>query len=128
MPFPIRLYRRFPVQCSVTCNAGLFQGQGMVWNLSCAGWRLSGDLPMRPGEPLSLMVTLLNELRIKIPEAGVRWSRGQEFAVESVAIEPHTQACLAHSVKQLVPQPLEPSPSCYLLGFDDSSGVDMAPR
>ena len=54
----------------------------MVWNLFCAGWRLSGDWPMRPGEPLSLMVTLLNELRIKIPEAVVRWSRGQEFAVE----------------------------------------------
>ena len=84
----------------------------MVWNLSCAGWRLSGDWPMRPGEPLSLMVTLLNELRIKIPEAVVRWSRGQEFAVENVAIDPHTQARLAHSVKQLGPQPLEPSPSC----------------
>ena len=38
MPFTLRPYRRFPVQCSVTYNAG---------NLSCNGWRLSGDLPMR---------------------------------------------------------------------------------
>ena len=29
-------------------------------------WRLSGDLPMRPGETLSLMVTLPNEQCIKI--------------------------------------------------------------
>ncbi len=57
MRFTIRPFRRFPVQCSVTYNAGPFQGQGTVWNLSCAGWRLSGDMPMRPGETLSLTVT-----------------------------------------------------------------------
>ena len=34
MPFLIRPLRRFPVQCAVTYNAGLFQGQGTAWNLS----------------------------------------------------------------------------------------------
>ena len=34
MPFSIRPSRRFPVQCAVTYNAGPFQGQGTVWNLS----------------------------------------------------------------------------------------------
>ena len=86
MPFSIRPHRRFPVQCAVTYNAGPFQGQGTVSSLSCTGWRLSGDLPMRPGDPLSLTVTLSNEQRIKIPEAVVRWSRGQEFAVKTVVI------------------------------------------
>ena len=52
MPFTIRPLRRFPVQYTVTYNAGLFQGQGSVWNLSSSGWRLSGDLPMRLGETL----------------------------------------------------------------------------
>ena len=52
---------------------------------------------MRPGGPLSLTVTLRNEQRSEIPEAVVRWSRGQEFAVENVEIEPHTYARLAHS-------------------------------
>ena len=102
MPFSIRSFRRFPVCCSVTYNAGPFQGQGTVWNLSCAGWRLSGDLPMRSGEILSLAITLPNEQRIEVPEAVVRWSRGQEFAVENMAIEPHTQARLKHYVKRLV--------------------------
>ena len=106
MPFSIRPFRRFPVQCSVTYNAGPFQGQGTVWNLSCTGWRLSGDLPMRTGEPLSLTVTLPNEQRIEIPEAVVRWVRGEEFAVETVAIKSHTQARLAHYVKRLVLEPL----------------------
>ncbi len=45
MPF---MYRCFPMQRSVTYNAGPFQGQGNVWNLCCTGWRLSGDLHMRP--------------------------------------------------------------------------------
>jgi hypothetical protein len=75
MPFLIRPSRRFPVQCSVTYNAGLFQGQATVWNLSCSGWPLSGDVPM-PGETLSLTVTLPNEQHILIPETVVRWSRG----------------------------------------------------
>jgi len=41
---------------------------------------------MRPGETLSLTVKLPNQQHILIPEAIVRWSRGQEFAVESLAL------------------------------------------
>jgi hypothetical protein len=96
MPFSIRPFRRFPVQCSVTYNAGPFRGQGTVWNLSCTGWRIAGYLPMRPGETLSLIVTLPKEQRIEIPEAVVRWSRGQKFAVENVLLQPHTHARLWH--------------------------------
>lgn len=33
MPFSVRPYHRFPLQCAVTYNAGSFQGQGTVWNL-----------------------------------------------------------------------------------------------
>ena len=95
------------MQCFVTYNAGPFQGQGTVWNLSCTGWRLSGNLPMRPEETLSLTVTLPNEQRIEVPEAVVRWSRGQEFAVEDVVIESHTHARLQHFVTRLVLEPEE---------------------
>jgi len=105
MPFSIRPYRRFPVQCSVTYNTGSFQGQGIIWNLSCTGWRLSGDLPMRTGETLSLTVTLPNEQHILIPEAIVRWSRGQEFAVENLVIDQYTQGRLQHYVNRLVREP-----------------------
>ena len=105
MPFSIRSFQRFPVYCSVTYNVGPFQGQGTVWNLSRIGWRLSGDLPMRPGEILSLSVTLPNEQRIEIPEAVVRWSRGQESAVENVLIEQHNHVRLQHYVSRLVREP-----------------------
>ena len=62
---------------------------------------------MQPGETLSLTVTLPNEQRILIPQAVVRWSRGQEFAVENLAIEAHTHARLLHYVERLVQEPTE---------------------
>jgi hypothetical protein len=57
---------------------------------------------MRPGETISLTVTLPNEQRIAVTEAVVRWSRGQEFAVENLLIQSHTRARLQHYVKRLV--------------------------
>ena len=107
MPIMIHPYRRVPVQCSVTYNAGPFQRQGTVWNLSCTELRLFGDLPMRPDEARSLTVTLRNEQRIKIPEAVVRWSTGLECAVENTMIARHRQVHLEHYVKRLVREPTE---------------------
>jgi hypothetical protein len=62
---------------------------------------------MCPGKILSLTVTLPNEQLIEIPEAVVRWSRGQEFAVENLAIQPHTHSRLQHYVKRLVQESAE---------------------
>jgi hypothetical protein len=62
---------------------------------------------MQPGETLSLTATLPNEQRIQVPRAVVRWSGGQEFAVETLAIKPHPRARLQHYVKRLVQEPAE---------------------
>ncbi len=97
MPFSIRPFRRFPVHCAVTYNAGPFQCQGTVWNLSCTGRRFSGDLPLRPGATLSLTVTLPNEQQIVVPEAAVWWSRGQEFGIETGETPKHRQARLINT-------------------------------
>ena len=102
MPFTLRPYRCFPVHCSVSHNTGPFQGQGTIWNLSCTGWRLSGDLPMRQGEGFSLTTTLPNKQRILIPLTVVQWSTRQELAVEDVVVVPHTHARLRHYMKRLV--------------------------
>lgn len=58
MPFVVRPYRRFPVVSPVTYEHWWRAGQGMVWNLSSTGWRLSGDLPLALGDICSLIVTL----------------------------------------------------------------------
>ena len=61
MHFSIRPFRSFPVQCPVSYHAGPCQGQGTIWNLSCTGWRLSGDVPLRIGQTCRLTVHLPNQ-------------------------------------------------------------------
>ena len=102
MPFSIRPYRRFPICCPVTYQAGLSEGQGFVWNLSVNGWRLSGDVPLRVGQTCSFTVNLPNEQNIYIAAAIVRWVRGEEYGVESLLVERQTHARLEHYVKRLV--------------------------
>lgn len=102
MPFTLSLYQRFPVQCSVTYNAGLLQGQGTVWNLSLTGWKLSGDVPLQVGQTCSLTVNLPNEDSIVVAAAIVRWVRGQEFGLETLAIEKQTHSRVKHVIKRLV--------------------------
>lgn len=102
MAFVVRPYRRFSIQCPVLYSCGPFNGIGTVSNFSMSGWRVSGDLPMRAGEMLSLSVTLPNKQRINISGATVSWSKSNDFAVETKAIEPHTAERLRQYVKRLV--------------------------
>jgi PilZ domain len=106
MSFTIRPYRRIPVHCFVKYNIGSFTGTGTVWNVSLSGCRFSGNVPMRPGEILSVEITLPNEQRIKISEAIVRWSRGKEFGIETIEVCKHTRNRLAHYVRRLTQAPL----------------------
>lgn len=105
------------VHCSVTYNTGPFQEQGTIWNLSYTGWRLSGDLPMRPGETLSLMVTLPNEQHINVPEAVVQWAHPHENDIETKNLDPYTKARLAHDVRRLTHEPVERGVSATSLRY-----------
>ena len=83
MPFTFLPFRRFSVQCAVS------------------------DLPTRPGETFSLTDALPNEQCIEIPDAVVLWSRGQEFAIEDLAIKPHTRARFQHDINRLIQEAAE---------------------
>ena len=110
MPFTLRLYQRFPVHCSVTYNAGPFQGQGTVWNLSLSGWKLSGDLPLQVGQMCSLTVNLPNEESIVVTAAIVRWVRGQEYGLETLAVEKQTHSRMERVINRLVQESGESIP------------------
>ena len=110
MPFTLRLYQRFPVHCSVTYHAGLFQGQGTVWNVSLSGWKLSGDVLLQVGQTCSLTVNLPNEGSICVATAIVRWVRGQEFGLETLAIEKQTHSRVEQVIKRFVQESGESSP------------------
>jgi hypothetical protein len=65
---------------------------------------------MRPGEILSLTVTLPNEQSIVVAAAIVRWVRGPEYGVEILVVEKQTQRRLEHLVKRLVQESVESLP------------------
>lgn len=98
---------RFPVQCSVTYHSRSFRGQGTMRNFSPSGGHLSGDLPVRPRETLSLTVRLPNKQRIVVPETVVRWSRHQGFSAENIFMKPHTRTRRQHAMRQLVQESTE---------------------
>ena len=100
MPFSIRLFRRFPV-CSRDLSRGAVKVTGWLEPVA-NGWRLSGDVPLRVGQTCSLTVTLPIEESIVVAAAIVRWVRGQEFGLETVAIEKQTHSRVEHVIKRLV--------------------------
>jgi len=100
MPFKIRPYRRFPVQCSVTYDAGLFQGRGTVWNLSRYGWRLSGNLSLRMGQTCSLTVSLPNHQSVFVASVIVRWVRGDEYGIETLITDETDEDHIAHYIRE----------------------------
>jgi PilZ domain-containing protein len=110
MPFTLRLYQRFPVHGSVTYNAGPLKGQGTVWNLSLSGWKLSGDLQLHVGQMCSLTVNLPNEERIVVAAAIVRWVRGQEYGLETLAVEKQTHGRMERVIKRLIQESEESIP------------------
>jgi hypothetical protein len=87
MRFTIRPHRRFPVCCSVTYQCGPFEGHGTVWNLSLAGWRFSGNLPLRIGEVCSLTVILPTQETLYVVAAIVRWRRGEKYGAETLVMD-----------------------------------------
>jgi hypothetical protein len=101
MPFSIRPFRRFTVQCPVRYNAGSAQGQGTLWNFSVNGWKLSGDVPLQVGQMCSLTVTLPDQPSFFVSTAIVRWARGQEYGLETLAIDKQIHSRLEHVIHQL---------------------------
>jgi PilZ domain len=110
MPFSLRPFRRFPVHCAATYHAGTFRGQGTVWNFSMSGWKLSGDVPPQVGQTCSLTVNLPIEESISVAAAIVRWVRGQEFGLETLAIEKQTHSRVEHVIKQFIQEFGESNP------------------
>ena len=107
MPFLIRPSRRFPMCCPVTYQCGLFEGHGIVWNLSLTGWRFSGNLPLRVGEVCSLTVNLSIQEPIYVAAAIVRWMRGEEYGVETLVIDDESREDMEQYLWQRLQESIE---------------------
>ena len=85
----------------------MFQGHGTVWNFSLSGWKLSGDVPLQVGQTCALTANLPNEESIVVAAAIVRWVRGQNFGLETLAVEKQTHSRMEHVIKRLVQESVE---------------------
>jgi hypothetical protein len=101
MHFTIRSVRRFSVGCPVTYQAGLCEGQGIVWNLSVNGCRLSGDVPLRVGQTCPLTVKLPNQPSLFIATGIARWVRGQEYGVETLEADKQAHSRVEQVIERL---------------------------
>ena len=110
MPFLIRPSRRFPDCCPVTYQCGDFEGRGTVWNLSLAGWRFSGNLPLRIGEVCSITVNLSSQPRIYVAAGIVRWVRGEEYGVETLVMDDESREDMEHYLWQRLQESIENIP------------------
>jgi hypothetical protein len=99
MPFFLRPHRRFPVVCPFTYEHWFHEGEGIVWNLSPTGWRLSGTLPLQRGDVCSLRMTLPTNQAIAVAAGIVRWVRGEEFGLETLVMDEEAQAHLRRYIQ-----------------------------
>lgn len=94
MPFALRYHYRFPVFSLVKYERGNEIGYGSVTNLSSLGWRISGSLPVEPGDMCTLMIKLPTTQWVSVTQGKVRWVCGQECGIETLVIDTTSQARL----------------------------------
>jgi PilZ domain len=100
MPFVIRPYRRFPVVCPAAYEHWFQEGQGIVWNVSPSGWRLSGNLPLAVGAVCSLTVTLPANKQVSVAAGIVRWISGQDYGIETLVMDGKAEARLGKYIQE----------------------------
>lgn len=102
MPFVLRPYRRFPVVCPVTYEHGWREGEGIIWNLSPMGWRLSGNLPLECGDVCSLNMVLPTNKQISVAAGIVRWVRGEDYGIETLVMDGQGQARIGQYIRERI--------------------------
>ncbi len=86
MPFAQRQHYRFPLFSPVRYESGTRSGSGAVTNVSSAGWRVFGTLPIQAGDVCSMKVRLTTGIWVSVALASVRWVRGDECGIETLAM------------------------------------------
>ena len=113
-PFQIRTFHRLPVQCPVYFHHGQVQGTGSLWNLSLDGCRIDGNVPLRRGTVVELLMLLPGSHgAVLVKEAAVCWTRGRECGLRLVTVQPREAAHL----------------ECYVAGqISESAYAQYSPR
>jgi len=90
------------VYCSVTYQAGLFQGQGTGLELFAERVETLGRCSPRSWARRVPCRQFADRRKNRVAAAIVRWVRGQEFGLETLAIEKQTHSRVEHVNQRLV--------------------------
>lgn len=101
MAFVIRPYRRLSAQCPVTYERLYEEGHGTAWNVSPTGFRVSGTLPLQPGDVCSLKVSLPTK-SVSVLAGVVRWAHGKDFGIETLLMDKRDEARLTAYVRDRI--------------------------
>ncbi|MEW6544823.1 MAG: PilZ domain-containing protein [Nitrospirota bacterium] len=96
-----RRHERIPVLFKITVTGDLDVGEGTTRNLSESGCAISTTAPVPQGTTLTLRIYVDDDAPIKIDQAVVRWSSGNEFGLEFLNTRPDEQDRLTHLLHRL---------------------------
>ena len=97
-----RRFQRLPLQCPVVLLTNGRKEEGKIVDLSMSGCEVESNKSLQKGQELSVLLHLPDgkpPLEIKV--ALVRWSRGQQFGLKFLTMEPDQQARLRRFVSTL---------------------------
>ncbi len=102
----LRRFRRFPLQCPITISTSSHREEGKIVDLSMSGCEIESNKTLQKGQELSLLLDIPDgKPPLKIKVARVRWSRGQQFGLKFLTMEPAQQARLRRFVSTLETRP-----------------------
>ncbi len=79
---PIRRHTRYPVCWPMRYGTDRFVAEGTVLDITEAGWRLAGPVPVQPGTQIWIQVPLPGSLGEPQQVRGtVLWTKGWEYAL-----------------------------------------------
>ncbi|HET8722050.1 MAG TPA: PilZ domain-containing protein [Nitrospira sp.] len=109
--------KRHPVSWRIEYIVEDVRHEGTLIDMSLHGWRAHGVHPVAKGTMMCVEILDLDpRQRIRIDQAVVRWTDGQEFGVEVTQISPAAAAALSEYLTMLFP-PAAPLPVYALSPF-----------
>jgi len=100
VPHEQRRHVRYPVEYAGSFSAKDIQTNGIILNLSISGCRALSDVPVSAVELGVSIEVPRRQNPLEILAATVRWTRGTEFGVEFVRIDPDQQRRLRELIQE----------------------------
>jgi len=96
-----RKHARIRLEYVLSLSGDRIRGQGVVPDLSEAGYRARSAVAVSEGDSMGVLIDIPHFANhLHVPRGVVLWSRGQEFGMEFIEMEPGDQQRLRDLIRQ----------------------------